>query len=180
MHQTLHSVCAAALGLCLIMNHGVASAQTATPSLDIKQPWARASIGAAPNGAAYFTITGGKTADKLIGAKTPVAARAELHTHIMRDNIMRMRQVRAVEIKPGAAVTLKPGGLHVMMLGLKRKLKPGETFDLTLMFEKAGARTIKVPVRKLGSQPAGMPGHKPGHMNHDMKPKTKPKMKHGK
>ena len=118
----------------------------------IDHPWARASAGAATNGAAYMVITtSGAAPDQLIGASTPIAEKAELHTHLMEGDVMRMRAVKAIEVNPGEPVTLKPGGLHVMLMGLKAPLKEGEQFPLTLTFEKAGSVTIDVAVEAAGA-----------------------------
>ncbi|MFO1154694.1 MAG: copper chaperone PCu(A)C [Rhodospirillales bacterium] len=135
--------------------------------LQITHPWARASAGAATAGAAYMQIsTRGTAADQLVAASTPVAGKAELHTHVTEGDIMRMRPVDSIAIAPGQPTELKPGGLHVMLLDLKAPLKEGESFPLTLNFAHAGTITVEVAV---GSVAAGGPamhehemgGHKP-------------------
>lgn len=121
--------------------------------------WARASAGAARNGAAYMTIRNdGKAADRLVAASSPAAGKVELHTHLKDGEVMRMRQVMTVEIAPGTPAVMQPGGLHVMLLDLKAPLKDGERFPVTLNFEKAGSMTVTVEVRR--TPPAGA-GH--GH-----------------
>ncbi len=113
----------------------------------IHESWARASLGSAPNSAAYMTLmTHGDAADKLIGVATPVAEKAELHNHIMEGDIAKMRPVEAIDVNPDEPVTLEPGGFHVMLIGLKEKLKEGEALPLTLTFEKAGEVTVDVPI----------------------------------
>jgi copper(I)-binding protein len=139
----------------------MAAAVTATSSiwaadyklgdLVIDHPWARASAGAA-NGAAYMVVTtSGAAPDQLIGASTPIAEKAELHTHLMEGDVMRMRAVKTIEVNPGEPATLEPGGLHVMLMGLKAPLKEGEQFPLTLTFEKAGSVTVDVAVEAAGA-----------------------------
>ena len=124
--------------------------------LTIRQPWARASAGPAKAGAAYLAIFNeGAAADRLIAAETPAARRAELHSHQMDQGVMKMRPVEAVEIAPGGSVELKPGGFHVMLMGLAAPLKQGESFSLVLTFERAGR--IEVDVR-VGSVGAAGPG----------------------
>ena len=119
--------------------------------LAIDHPWARAA-GASANGAAYMVIsTSGATPDQLIGVSAPIAEKAELHTHIMEGDVMRMRPVKAIEVNVGEPATLKPGGLHVMLIGLKAPLKEGEQFPLTLTFEKAGSVTVEVAVEAAGA-----------------------------
>jgi copper(I)-binding protein len=126
--------------------------------LTIAQPWARASAGKAKNGVAYMTLANKGTAkDRLVGATTPAARKASLHTHLMEGDIMKMRPVEAVEIAPGKSAVLKPGGLHVMLMGLKTPLKEGEAFPLTLTFENAGSVEVRVMVHKAGAMG---PAHK--------------------
>lgn len=118
----------------------------------VEQPWARATPGRAPNGAAYFTLANtGSDTDRLVSVTTPAAARAELHTHIHAGTVMEMRPVEAIEVKPGERVTLQPGGLHVMLTGLKAPLKEGERMLLTLRFARGGEITVDVPVGKAGA-----------------------------
>jgi periplasmic copper chaperone A len=124
----------------------VLAAEVTAGTLTLQQAWARASIGPAKAGAAYLTIVNrGAEADRLLAVATPVAKVAQLHTNLMKDGIMRMRRVEVLEIAPGEPVVLRPGGLHVMLMGLKKKLIEGEDFPLLLTFEKAGR--IEIPVR---------------------------------
>lgn len=146
----------AGLGLAL---SGAARAQDAA-GLKIDGAWARATAGMARNGAAYMTIHNlGPVADRLVAASSPIAGTVELHAHLKDGDVMRMRPVAAVEIAPGEPAVLQPGGLHVMMLDLKASLKDGDSFPLTLTFEKAGKVTVSVDVRR--NAPASPGGH--GH-----------------
>jgi len=132
----------------------------------VKSPWARASIG--KNGAAFVTVVnGGKTDDKLVGVLSDIAKRTELHTHKMEGNIMRMRPVENIPVPAGGTVTLKPGGHHVMFMGLKQKLSEGGEFPLTLIFEKAGKMRVSVKIGKMGAMGAmGATGTKGGMPDH--------------
>ena len=115
--------------------------------LVVSEPWARATIGLAKAGAAYFTVTNnGMVADRLVAVDTSAAARSALHGHTMDGGVMRMRPVEAIELAPGAPVVLRPGGLHVMLMGLKAPLKEGERFPLVLIFEKAGRLEVEVRI----------------------------------
>ena len=148
-----------------------ARAQTAPSSaLDVQQVWARATPAGARTGAIYLTVVNGTGADdKLVGASTPAAREAQLHTMIDEGGIMKMRPLASIEIKAGATVTLKPGGTHVMLLGLQKPLKPGTSFPLTLEFEKSGKREVTVSVAKAGAMGMdgmggmGGMGNMPGH-----------------
>ena len=132
-----------------------ASTALAQPSqLEVNNAWAGATPGKSENGAAYVTIQS-PTADRLVSASTPVAKKAELHTMSMQGMVMKMRPLSGLDIPAGQPVTLKPGGDHIMLMGLDQPLRPGETFPLTLGFEKAGPRTVTVTVEKAGATGPG-------------------------
>ena len=116
----------------------------------VAHPWARATAEHAETGAAYATLTAG-TADRLTGASTPVAAMVQVHEVIQDNGIMRMREVAGgLALEPGKPVTLAPGGYHLMLLGLKQQLKPGESFPLTLTFAREPPVTVNVMVNAAG------------------------------
>jgi copper(I)-binding protein len=128
--------------------------------LKIDHPWARATPGAITTGAAYLSVTAqGQTPDRLVGAETPRAAKTELHTMMLDGDIMRMRQVSAIEINPGEPTLLKPGGLHIMLIGLKAPLREKDSFPMTLSFEKAGKIEVQVTVEAAGARDSGHDGH---------------------
>lgn len=130
-------------------------------SLKIENPWARATAASARNGGAFLAISNtGAQADKLVNASSTVAARTELHTTIDDNGVMKMRHVPAIEVPAGGMAMLKPGGFHVMLMDLKAPLTEGQTFPLTLTFERAGNVTVDVTVGKPGAM-GGMGGH--GH-----------------
>jgi copper(I)-binding protein len=133
----------------------LASAALAQPAqLEINNAWAGATPGSAENGAAYVTITS-PTADRLVSASTPVAKKTELHTMSMQGMVMKMRPVSGVDVPAGQPVSLKPGGEHIMLMGLNQPLREGQSFPLTLDFEKAGPRTVTVSVEKAGAKGPG-------------------------
>jgi hypothetical protein len=120
--------------------------------LRIVHPWARASAGEAKNGALYLEIVNtGDTPDRLVGASTPAADMAELHMHMSENGIMKMRPVEAVDLAPGEHVVLKPGGLHVMLMGLKGTLVEGVMMPITLVFEKAGSIEVEAEVASVAT-----------------------------
>src|SRR5690242_1732707 len=125
-----------------------ALAQTGQP--EVTSAWARATPGKAENGAAYLTVRS-PTADRLVSVSSPVAKKAELHTMSMSGNVMQMRPLAGIDIPAGQPVTLKPGGEHIMLLGLDHPLQEGKSFPLTLNFEKGGSRTVSVPIEKAGA-----------------------------
>jgi copper(I)-binding protein len=127
---------------------GAASAQT--NQLEVSNAWARATPAKAENGAAYVTIVS-PTSDRLLSASSPVAKKTELHTMEMAGMVMKMRPIAGLDIPAGQPVALKPGGEHIMLVGLQQPLREGQSFTLTLNFEKAGARTVSVAVEKAGA-----------------------------
>ncbi|MGF1612163.1 MAG: copper chaperone PCu(A)C [Kiloniellales bacterium] len=153
----------AALALGPLLSWSAGAHEYKLVELHIDHPLARASIGAAKAGAAYLTITNqGAEADRLVAVATPVARSAELHTHLMDDGVMKMRPVVAIEVAPGEPAVLQPGGLHIMLMGLSAPLQEGQSFPLTLTFEKAG--TIEVEVEIEGATEMG-PGKGMEHQN---------------
>jgi copper(I)-binding protein len=125
---------------------------TTVGAITIGHPWARAA-GANTNGAAYMTLrNAGPQADKLVAASTPVARTVELHTHIRDGEVMRMRPVTDIPVPAGQTVRLRPGGLHVMLIGLTEPLRQGATVPMTLRFERAGETTVQVEVQAAGAR----------------------------
>ena len=126
--------------------------------LEIGHPYSRATAG--KTGVGYLSVTNnGGAPDRLLRATvgTGVADRAELHMTIRDGDVMRMRPVGAVDIAPGQTVRLEPGGLHVMLAGLKAPLKAGDKVPLTLVFERAGSVEVVLNVDKAGAE--GHTGH---------------------
>jgi len=124
--------------------------------------WTRATPKSAPTGAGFVTITNkGDAADRLVGVKTSIAARSEVHTMEMDKGVMKMRQlVKGLEIPAGETVLLKPGGFHMMFIGLKGPIDMGSTVKATLVFEKAGEVVLDLPAAKIGAgKPMGEHAH---------------------
>jgi copper(I)-binding protein len=134
-------------------------------SIQIETPWARATPGGATTGAAYMTIDNkSKSADRLTGASSDVAKRLQIHEMKVVNGVMKMREITGgLSLPAGGSVTLKPGGYHVMLIGLNKALKEGEKFPLTLVFEKAGKVSIEVPVQSVGAMHSNTPSM--DHMN---------------
>lgn len=156
-------VFAAAILLPLMLSF--AAAQGHSGDVLVSNAWSRATPGGVRTGVAYFEITDkGAAGDKLIGAKSDVAERVELHNHIHEDGVMKMRRVDAVEVPAGETVTLNPGGFHLMLMNLKRPLKAGDELKLTLVFEKAGEIEVTASVEPIGAK--GPAGHIGGEHKH--------------
>jgi periplasmic copper chaperone A len=126
-------------------------------SIRISQPWTRATPKGASSGAAYMTIVNtGKVPDRVSCVSSDASNECQIHTMTMENGVMKMRPVEGgLEIKPGAMVTLKPSGLHVMLVGLKHPLDQGASVKVTLKFEKAGTVDVEYPVAAMGAPAPG-------------------------
>ena len=136
-----------AAAICVVIA-GAALAQTG--QLEVSNAWARATPAKAETGIAYLTIRS-PTADRLVSVSSPVAKKVELNTMEMSGVVMKMRPLASLDIPAGQPVTLRPGGDHVMLTGLSGPLREGQSFPLTLTFEKAGTREVTVAVEKPGA-----------------------------
>lgn len=137
-------------------------------TIKVKDAWARATPGLARNGGAYFTATNsGKQADRIVGVLSEMSARTEMHTHLSDNGIMRMRRVDGVDVPAGGKVTFRPGGYHIMFIGLHKPLRKGDSFPVTLIFAKAGKQTVNVKVMGVGAM---MGGKNEPMMNHGVEP----------
>jgi copper(I)-binding protein len=134
---------------------GATGAVAQDAPIRLEKPWVRrapvmpdAKPGAESNAGGYVTILNrGTSPDALVGASADVAVRVELHETRNMSGMMMMEPVAKVEVAPGARVELRPGSYHLMLIGLTRALTPGQTVDLTLRFERAGALTTRATVR---------------------------------
>ena len=123
-------------------------------NLQIEHAVARPSFPGQSSGAAYLSIENhGKAFDKLISISSPIAKSAQIHTMSMEGNVMKMREVDGIELKPSSKTIMQPGnGYHIMLIGLKQPLKLGDKFPLTLTFEKAGKLNVPVVVEEVKSE----------------------------
>jgi copper(I)-binding protein len=143
--------------------------QVKAGDLVIEHAWTRATPGGAQVGVGYLTIENrGVSPDKLIGASTPAAAKAEVHEMAMNNGVMTMRPVQdGLSIPPGQSITLAPAGYHIMLMELKAPFKEGDKVPLTLQFEKAGTVDVMLDVQAIGAQQPGSMSMPPssGHMD---------------
>lgn len=127
----------------------IAMPALAESQITIDDPYARAAGMNAMAGAAFFGIeNSGDEDDRLIGAKSDIAKRVELHTHIADDNgVMKMTHVpEGFPVPAGSTHMLERGGDHVMFMGLNQSLEQGDLVSVTLVFEKAGEIEVDIPV----------------------------------
>lgn len=138
--------------------------------IKIDHPWTRSTPPGVKVGAGYLTIENtGKTADKLISGSFDLSSKVEMHTTEVTDGIARMRELAGgVEIAPGATVAFKPGGKHLMFMGLKEPLTEGAKIAGSLVFEKAGTVSVEFAVESLKTKAgAGEMDHSKHGGGHD-------------
>jgi periplasmic copper chaperone A len=122
------------------------------------EAWARATPPGASVGAAYLIVRNkGDRDDRLVSASGEVAQSVEPHETVEENGVARMRPLEAASIPAGEMLVMRPGGAHLMLMGLAAPLKEGSTFPLTLSFERAGTMTVEVHVAPLGAD--APPGH---------------------
>lgn len=142
-----------ALAFGLAAFSALAEDYTAGP-LKIEQPWTRATPAGARVAGGYVAVTNSGTApDRLLGGSSEIAGKVEIHEMAVNNGIMSMRGLPdGLEIKPGEKAEFKPGGHHIMFMGLKRQLREGEKIKGTLLFEKAGPVAVEFSVQPVGAR----------------------------
>lgn len=117
----------------------------------VEKIWSRATTPGADTAAVYLTLQAIGSADRLVGVDTDEAQMAMMHEAATQGGISAMRDVTGIDLPVGTPVTLRPGGGHVMLMGLARPLRKGEHFRVTLRFAVAPAVTVDVPVAGIGA-----------------------------
>lgn len=132
----------------------VQAADVVAGDLVISVPFTRATPPGASVAGGYFTVVNkGSAPERLVGLTADISPRAEVHEMKMDKGMMTMRPVEGgLAIPPGGKLELKPGGYHVMFMGITRQLKAGETVKMVLTFEKAGQVAVEVPVEAIGAK----------------------------
>jgi copper(I)-binding protein len=155
--EAVRSTAVVLFALAAVCAEPASAQQVKAGDLVIDHAWTRATPASAQVGAGYLTIENrGVTPDKLIGASTPTATKAEVHEMAMDNGVMTMRPVQGgLSIPPGRSITLAPGGLHIMLMELKAPFKEGDKVPLTLQFEKAGTVDVMLDVQAIGAQQPG-------------------------
>ncbi|MBA3909931.1 MAG: hypothetical protein C0524_08585 [Rhodobacter sp.] len=121
--------------------------------LTVENAWSKATIGAGRPGVFYVVITNtGSTDDALLGIASPVAGMPMLHETVIQDGVASMPHAMSIPVPAGQSVQLSPGGYHGMLMGLTTALKEGDSFPVTLSFEKAGEVTVNVEVLSLRAE----------------------------
>lgn len=126
----------------------------AQAEVKVEDAWVRATVPAQRSTGAFLTITSSRDA-KLVGAASPVAKIVEIHESFHKDGVMRMEARPSIDLPAGKAVRLKPGGLHVMLMGLAKPVAAGDPVPLSLMVEEGGRRStieVRAVARPIGSR----------------------------
>jgi periplasmic copper chaperone A len=147
---------------------GAASAENfSAGSIEINNPWIRATPRGASVAGAYMTIVNkGTEPERLTGGSIAGVSRFEVHRMVMDGNVAKMRPVEGgVEIKPGQSVALSPNSFHVMLIGLKQPFQQGQHIKGTLEFQKAGKVDVEFTVEAMGAAgpSQSMPMEHTGH-----------------
>lgn len=141
-----------------LVTTSLAQAQTAkVGNVSIDGAYTRSTVPGQKVAGGFMKISAQGSVDQLIGGSSSIAEEVQLHTMSMEDNVMKMRQVNVIDIPANGVVELKPGGLHIMFIGLKSPLTAGSTVTVKLKFAKAGDVELKLPVQ-------AMPGDTSGHV----------------
>ncbi|MEM8850961.1 MAG: copper chaperone PCu(A)C [Pseudomonadota bacterium] len=154
----------------LLLATPVAADPVTLGALEIETPMLRATAPNAPVAGGFLRIENtGEADDTLIAAAIAgdVASRVELHAMAMEDGVMSMFEVEGgIDLPAGETVTLMPGGLHIMLMGLQQPLVAGATHEVTLTFAEAGEITLEIPVKDLGEIRAAFEAEGEGHGQH--------------
>ncbi len=130
-----------------------ALAGSAAESVSANEPFVRMVPPGMTVSGAFMVLKNADSKDhKLVKAESPVAQAVELHTHTNEGGVMKMRPIKDIEIKTKGEAVLKPGGLHVMLIGLKQELKEGDSVAITLTFEDGSSKKVEAPVRKIQTE----------------------------
>lgn len=128
----------------------------------VGEPWVRATVPQQTGTGAFMQLTS-PTDTKLVGAESSVAKHVEIHEMAMDNNVMKMRQIPALDLPAGQTVELKPGGYHIMFFDLHGQMKEGDQVPLKLIFEGAdgqrSSQDIQAPVKPLASGGHGAAKH---------------------
>jgi copper(I)-binding protein len=134
-----------------------APAQAAGPTLAVSGAWSRPAV-AGTNGVGYLVLTNtGKTADALVRVESALAARVEMHSSSMAGGVMSMKKLDRLAVPAGGAAAFAPGGNHLMLIGLTRTVKAGDTIPATLTF--ASGSKLQTALAVGVSAPAGSKEH---------------------
>ena len=138
----------------------LAAQTTWAANISVTEAWARSTVPGQPVSGAYMQIQSDADA-RLVGVSSPAFPHVEMHEMKMDDGVMKMREVKAIELPKGKTVSLQPGGYHVMLMNLEKPIAAGDLIPLTLVVESGGTKqTVEV---KAEARPIGSGGMRPMH-----------------
>ncbi len=133
----------------------------------VEKPFAREVPPGAPASASFMKLHNhSKQAANIIAADSAVSKVVELHTHTNDNGVMRMRKIPNISIPANGTTELKPGGLHIMLIGPHQPLKMGQTVKVTLKFEDGSSKEVSMPVKSFKGMGMMKSNMQHGHMNH--------------
>lgn len=122
----------------------------AASTVDVVNPYARAVPPGQPNSAIFMMLKNNSAKEiSLIRAQSGVADAVELHTHTMDQGVMKMRQVSEIRIPGNGMAQLRPGGYHIMLIGLKQNLFEGQKVSVKLYFSNGAMSVVEMPIKKV-------------------------------
>ena len=146
----------------------VATASLFASDIEIKDAYVRATPPGLPNSAAFMTLVNKTDKDlAIVKASSKVSKIVELHTHDMKDGVMKMYQIPKIDVAAKSQTVLKPGGLHIMLIGLYNPLKVNDNVELTLELSNGQTKTIQAPIKTVMGGMKHHGNHK--NMHHGMK-----------
>lgn len=125
--------------------------QTTAGPVTIDGAYARATPPGTTSSAIFLTLHNAGAERAVTAASASVAESVELHTHIHEDGQARMRRVPQIDLPTDSTVTLEPGGLHVMLIGLHEPLAVGSVVDFSLTLRDGEVLSGEAPVREIGA-----------------------------
>ena len=136
------------IGIVFVLSMGFFGSVATSATMEVSAPWVRQPHGHVKVTGAFFTVKNlSSKDDRLMRVSCDLAENVEIHRSSYKDGMMSMEEVSSVPVAAGKSVALKPGSLHIMLMGLKEKLKAGQLVPLTLHFKKAGGVEVKARVK---------------------------------
>ncbi len=128
--------------------------------IEVEQPYVREVPPGAMATGSFMTLTNMSDQDiQLVQAKSNAAKKVELHTHVHDNGVMKMRQIPAIKVPADGQAHLKPGGLHIMLIGLQDGIQAGQTIEMTLIFKDGSEKSISMPVKSVMSHSGHVMSH---------------------
>jgi periplasmic copper chaperone A len=133
--------------------------------LKVSNAWVKPTVPGQPVAGAYMALASDKDMD-VIEVLTPVAGKAEIHSMSMDGNIMRMKKLDRLQLKPGKVVELKPGGFHIMLMELNHQIKAGEVVPIRLVTQDKSGKKATISINAIAAEPKTSESSSDMHMHH--------------